>query len=293
MAIPSFFLTVLALSLSVILAAATSTFQDFCVADPQEKVLVNGLACKDPKLVEANDIFFSAGNKGIAMAYWHHQQKHQVKQIKGRWRRWTAGKINYRRWTEKLPSTFSKSTVKKFHQLDLPPHAANQEHQRVTHCQGRRRRRRSASEVRRIITNSGDAVLLLASLSRAEHHGMALCSHLLRLANSGVTILAAGTLAVSAALLLVLGFHLFSFTITLQADVHKTTRPPTLPQTAPATLVASPPAAAAALATTSSPFFSFTLGLHVFSSQTHKQRNKNHRSKIPQSHRRRTKASSL
>ena len=122
---------------------------------------------------------------------------------------------------------------------------------------------------------------------------MALCSHLLRLANSGVTILAAGTLAVSAALLLVLGFHLFSFTITLQADVHKTTRPPTLPQTAPATLVASPPAAAAALATTSSPFFSFTLGLHVFSSQTHKQRNKNHRSKIPQSHRRRTKASSL
>ncbi|QCD82144.1 RmlC-like jelly roll fold [Vigna unguiculata] len=60
------FLTVLGLSLSVILVAATSTFQDFCVADPQEKVLVNGLACKDPKLVEANDIFFSglhiAGN---------------------------------------------------------------------------------------------------------------------------------------------------------------------------------------------------------------------------------------
>ncbi|QCD92461.1 hypothetical protein DEO72_LG5g525 [Vigna unguiculata] len=43
----------------IILAAATSTFQDFCVADPQ-KVLVNGLACKDPKLVEANDIFFSS-----------------------------------------------------------------------------------------------------------------------------------------------------------------------------------------------------------------------------------------
>ncbi|KAG2395479.1 hypothetical protein LR48_Vigan09g180100 [Vigna angularis] len=66
MAIPSFFLTVLSLSLSVVLAAGTSTFQDFCVADPQEKVLVNGLACKDPKLVEANDFFFSglhiAGN---------------------------------------------------------------------------------------------------------------------------------------------------------------------------------------------------------------------------------------
>ncbi|XP_014518073.1 germin-like protein 8-11 [Vigna radiata var. radiata] len=64
MAIPSFFLTVLTLSLSVVLAAGTSTFQDFCVADPQEKG--NGLACKDPKLVEANDFFFSglhiAGN---------------------------------------------------------------------------------------------------------------------------------------------------------------------------------------------------------------------------------------
>lgn len=41
MAIPSFFLTVLTLSLSVVLAAGTSTFQDFCVADPQEKGTVD------------------------------------------------------------------------------------------------------------------------------------------------------------------------------------------------------------------------------------------------------------
>ncbi|CAJ1963000.1 unnamed protein product [Sphenostylis stenocarpa] len=66
MANPSFCLTVLALSLSLVLAAATTTLQDFCVADPTEKVLVNGLVCKDPKLVEENDFFFSgldiAGN---------------------------------------------------------------------------------------------------------------------------------------------------------------------------------------------------------------------------------------
>jgi len=37
MANPSFFLTVLALSLSVVLTSATSTLQDFCVADPEEK----------------------------------------------------------------------------------------------------------------------------------------------------------------------------------------------------------------------------------------------------------------
>ncbi|ESW19451.1 hypothetical protein PHAVU_006G126200 [Phaseolus vulgaris] len=65
MANPLFFLTLLALSLSLVLATAI-TIQDFCVADSKEKVLANGLACKDPKLVEVNDFFFSglhiAGN---------------------------------------------------------------------------------------------------------------------------------------------------------------------------------------------------------------------------------------
>ncbi|KAJ1414381.1 RmlC-like cupin domain superfamily [Sesbania bispinosa] len=44
--------------------AADSTLQDFCVANPNGQG--NGLACKDPKLVEANDFYFSglhiAGN---------------------------------------------------------------------------------------------------------------------------------------------------------------------------------------------------------------------------------------
>ncbi|XP_020230818.1 putative germin-like protein 2-1 [Cajanus cajan] len=52
----------LSLSLSVVLAADASALQDFCVADPKSQVLVNGLACKDPKLVEANDFFFSGLN---------------------------------------------------------------------------------------------------------------------------------------------------------------------------------------------------------------------------------------
>ncbi|KAK7246169.1 hypothetical protein RIF29_41029 [Crotalaria pallida] len=57
---------ILALSLSVVLAVDLSTLQDFCVALPNAQVLVNGLICKDPKLVDENDFFFSgldiAGN---------------------------------------------------------------------------------------------------------------------------------------------------------------------------------------------------------------------------------------
>ncbi|KAK4254756.1 hypothetical protein QN277_010090 [Acacia crassicarpa] len=55
-------LGLLALSFSLVLAVD----QDFCVADPNAQVLVDGLVCKDPKLVEAQDFFFSgldiAGN---------------------------------------------------------------------------------------------------------------------------------------------------------------------------------------------------------------------------------------
>ncbi|XP_014623339.1 putative germin-like protein 2-1 isoform X1 [Glycine max] len=67
----SLLLAVLALSLSVALAADNSALQDFCIItfvsiDQIMAVLVNGFACKDPKLVEANDFFFSglhiAGN---------------------------------------------------------------------------------------------------------------------------------------------------------------------------------------------------------------------------------------
>ncbi|KAL2539286.1 Germin-like protein subfamily 1 member 17 [Abeliophyllum distichum] len=51
---------------SVALASDPSSLQDFCIADPKSPVLVNGHACKDPKLAQANDFFFSglhlAGN---------------------------------------------------------------------------------------------------------------------------------------------------------------------------------------------------------------------------------------
>ncbi|XP_075667456.1 putative germin-like protein 2-1 [Castanea sativa] len=49
----------LALSISFALATDHSPLQDFCVADAKSQVLINGLACKDPKLAEANDFFFS------------------------------------------------------------------------------------------------------------------------------------------------------------------------------------------------------------------------------------------
>ncbi|KAK2991028.1 hypothetical protein RJ640_018023 [Escallonia rubra] len=41
------------------LASDYSPLQDFCVAAPNSPVMVNGLACKDPKLVQANGFFFS------------------------------------------------------------------------------------------------------------------------------------------------------------------------------------------------------------------------------------------
>ncbi|EEF39206.1 putative germin-like protein 2-3 [Ricinus communis] len=39
--------------------ADLSPLQDFCVADPSKSVLVNALACKDPKQVQASDFSFS------------------------------------------------------------------------------------------------------------------------------------------------------------------------------------------------------------------------------------------
>ncbi|XP_022847724.1 putative germin-like protein 2-1 [Olea europaea var. sylvestris] len=53
------FFAVLIAICSVVLASDSSPLQDFCVADPNGPVLVNGHACKDPKLVQANDFFFS------------------------------------------------------------------------------------------------------------------------------------------------------------------------------------------------------------------------------------------
>ncbi|CAB4276591.1 unnamed protein product [Prunus armeniaca] len=52
-------LALLAITSSIAFASDPSSLQDFCVADAKNSVLVNGLVCKDPKLAEANDFFFS------------------------------------------------------------------------------------------------------------------------------------------------------------------------------------------------------------------------------------------
>ncbi|BFG28258.1 hypothetical protein CerSpe_145320 [Prunus speciosa] len=52
-------LALLAITSSIALASDPSSLQDFCVAEAKNSVLVNGLVCKDPKLAEANDFFFS------------------------------------------------------------------------------------------------------------------------------------------------------------------------------------------------------------------------------------------
>uniref|UniRef100_A0A0E0DN53 Germin-like protein n=1 Tax=Oryza meridionalis TaxID=40149 RepID=A0A0E0DN53_9ORYZ len=43
----------------VVVAFDPNPLQDFCVADPTSKVRVNGLPCKDPAAVTADDFFFS------------------------------------------------------------------------------------------------------------------------------------------------------------------------------------------------------------------------------------------
>ncbi|KAB1202698.1 Germin-like protein subfamily 1 member 20 [Morella rubra] len=61
--IPDFLLVTTLLSLTACFVSAydPSPLQDFCVAidDPKAGVFVNGKFCKDPKLANANDFFFS------------------------------------------------------------------------------------------------------------------------------------------------------------------------------------------------------------------------------------------
>ncbi|GMN64442.1 hypothetical protein TIFTF001_033507 [Ficus carica] len=52
-------LALLALTCSAAIASDPSSLQDFCVKDSNTSVFVNGFVCKDPKLAEANDFFFS------------------------------------------------------------------------------------------------------------------------------------------------------------------------------------------------------------------------------------------
>ncbi|KAJ9691250.1 hypothetical protein PVL29_013429 [Vitis rotundifolia] len=72
MAIPLFVSGLLVLCFSIIaIASDPSPLQDFCVADANSTVLLNGLACKDPKLAQASDFSFSglqiAGNTSNAV----------------------------------------------------------------------------------------------------------------------------------------------------------------------------------------------------------------------------------
>ncbi|XP_062095680.1 putative germin-like protein 2-1 [Humulus lupulus] len=55
-------LALFAITCSIALASDPSPLQDFCVKDSNSPVLVNGFACKDPKLVDANDFFYSGLN---------------------------------------------------------------------------------------------------------------------------------------------------------------------------------------------------------------------------------------
>ncbi|KAI5572134.1 hypothetical protein POPTR_011G163300v4 [Populus trichocarpa] len=59
MAASIIFFGFLSLSFSFALASDPSPLQDFCVAGGDGNVLVNGLACKDPKSVQASDFSFS------------------------------------------------------------------------------------------------------------------------------------------------------------------------------------------------------------------------------------------
>ncbi|KAK9074156.1 hypothetical protein SSX86_006753 [Deinandra increscens subsp. villosa] len=47
---------------SIVFASDPSPLQDFCVADPKSQVLVNGLVCRDPKQVQADDFLFRGLN---------------------------------------------------------------------------------------------------------------------------------------------------------------------------------------------------------------------------------------
>ncbi|GAA0168598.1 hypothetical protein LIER_23275 [Lithospermum erythrorhizon] len=53
-----FFLALLVITCTCVLASDHSPLQDFCVADHQSPVQVNGFACKDAKTVVGDDFFF-------------------------------------------------------------------------------------------------------------------------------------------------------------------------------------------------------------------------------------------
>ncbi|THU67792.1 hypothetical protein C4D60_Mb05t28420 [Musa balbisiana] len=63
MAAKMLLLALLAMASSLAMASDPSPLQDFCVADKDSKVRVNGFVCKDPKVVKAEDFFFRGLDK--------------------------------------------------------------------------------------------------------------------------------------------------------------------------------------------------------------------------------------
>ncbi|KAK7828791.1 germin-like protein subfamily 1 member 7 [Quercus suber] len=64
MASPILFFGLLAFIFTTALASDPSPLQDFCVANTNSQVLLNGFACNDPKIAEASDF----SNSGLQMA---------------------------------------------------------------------------------------------------------------------------------------------------------------------------------------------------------------------------------
>ncbi|XP_071729470.1 putative germin-like protein 2-1 [Rutidosis leptorrhynchoides] len=66
-------LAVLALVFYMAMASDDNPIQDFCVADINSQVLVNGKTCKDPSLVQADDFYLSGlhvkGNTSNALGF--------------------------------------------------------------------------------------------------------------------------------------------------------------------------------------------------------------------------------
>ncbi|CAK9321273.1 unnamed protein product [Citrullus colocynthis] len=62
MAVQVFLLAFLAVTCSIALASDPNSLQDFCVADTNNPLKMNGVVCKDPNVVEAKDFFMSGLN---------------------------------------------------------------------------------------------------------------------------------------------------------------------------------------------------------------------------------------
>ncbi|KAJ3679323.1 hypothetical protein LUZ60_017334 [Juncus effusus] len=58
------FFALFTLAFSQAFGSDPSPLQDFCVADPNSQVVVNGLVCKNPNIVTVNDFTFSGLNPG-------------------------------------------------------------------------------------------------------------------------------------------------------------------------------------------------------------------------------------